>query len=292
MRQKKSVGSIIFDTFNYLFLAIWGLITILPFLYVIAASFATDAEIARRPFFIIPDKPTLDTYKYILASGSVIHSMWVTVYITLVGTFINLLFTFTLAYPLSKPEFIGRNVILNMIIFSMLFSGGMIPTYLLVKALGMVDTYWALWIPGAISAFNFFVVKNFFQELPKELEDSARIDGCTELGVLIRIVLPLSKPIIATFALFYGVGHWNSFFAPLIYLTDSNKWPIQVMLRNIVMLSSGIMSDLTRFDQTFTPPQESLKMGVIVVATLPILMVYPLLQKYFVKGVLLGSLKG
>jgi len=183
-------------------------------------------------------------------------------------------------------------VIINGIIFCMLFSGGMIPTYLLVKSLGMLDTYWALWLPGAISPFNLFIVKNFFQQLPKELEDAAKIDGCSDLGVFIRIVLPLSMPIIATFALFYGVGHWNAFFSALLYINDSSKWPIQVTLRNIVMLSSGIMSNLAQFDPNFVPPQESLKMAVIVISTVPILAVYPFLQKYFVKGILIGSLKG
>ncbi|AEE95351.1 carbohydrate ABC transporter permease [Mahella australiensis] len=292
MKKKTSLGSNVFDIFNYAFLAFCAIITILPFIYVIAASFATDVEIAARPFFLFPKKPTLETYRYIFASESIIHSLFVSIYVTVVGTLVNLFFTFTMAYPLSKSNIVGKNWIINGIIFCMLFSGGMIPTYIVIKSLHLLDTYWALWLPGAISPFNLFIVRNFFQQLPNELEEAAKIDGCSTIGIFLRIILPLSMPIIATFTLFYGVGHWNNFFGPLLYINDSNKWPLQVMLRNIVLLSSGIMSDLSQFDPNFVPPEESLKMGVIVVGTVPILLVYPFLQKYFVKGVLVGSLKG
>jgi putative aldouronate transport system permease protein len=292
MEKKLSLGSKVFDIFNYAFLTFCAIITILPFIYVIAASFATDVEIAARPFFLFPKKPTLETYRYIFASESIIHSLFVSIYVTIVGTLVNLFFTFTMAYPLSKSNIVGKNWIINGIIFCMLFSGGMIPTYIVIKSLHLLDTYWALWLPGAISPFNLFIVRNFFQQLPNELEEAAKIDGCSTIGIFLRIILPLSMPIIATFTLFYGVGHWNNFFGPLLYINDSNKWPLQVMLRNIVLLSSGIMSDLSQFDPNFVPPEESLKMGVIVVGTVPILLVYPFLQKYFVKGVLVGSLKG
>jgi len=291
MKQNKTIASTIFDVFNHIFLGIWAIITVLPFLYVLAASFAPDSEIKTRTFFIIPHNPTLLTYKFIFASNYFLRSMLNSVIITVGGTLVNLFFTFTMAYALSKKHFIGRSIVLNGIIFTMLFGGGMIPTYLLVKSLGLLNSYWALWLPGAISPFNFFVVKNFFQEMPQDLEDAARIDGCTEAQVLWKIILPLSKPIIATFALFYGVGHWNSWFGALLYINDAEKWPVQLILRQIVMLSTTLASDLTQFDPNFQPPQESLKMAIIVVATLPIMLLYPWLQKYFIKGMFIGSLK-
>jgi putative aldouronate transport system permease protein len=215
------------------------------------------------------------------------------VIITIAGTLANLAFTFTMAYSLSRRDLLGRSLIMNLVIFSMLFSGGMIPGYLVVKELGLLDSYAAVILPGAISAFNMIIIKNFFQELPPGLEESARIDGCTDLGVLWRIVLPLSKPILATFGLFYAVGHWNNFFSALLFLNDHQKWPLQVILREIVMLSQMAAGDMSAMDPNFVePPDQSVKMAVIVVGTLPILLVYPFLQKHFAKGVLLGSIKG
>lgn len=187
----------------------------------------------------------------------------------------------------------GRNFFMNLIIFSMLFSGGMIPGYLVVKGLGLLNSYAAVILPGAISAFNLIIIKNFFQNLPAGLEEAARIDGCSDFGVFWRIVLPLSKPIIATFGLFYAVGHWNNFFSALLYLNDNKKWPLQVMLREIVILSQFAAGDMSAMDPEFVePPDQAVKMAVIVVGTVPILCVYPFLQKHFAKGVLLGSIKG
>lgn len=288
-----TLGGKIFDVLNYSFLALFSLCTILPFLYILAGSFATDAELTTRAFFLIPKTVSLAAYKFIFSTGTLIRSVFVSVYITVVGTAINLFFSFTMAYSLSRKGLAGRNVVMNLVIFSMLFSGGLIPTYLVVKGLGLVNTYWAVLLPGAISAFYMIVIKTFFQELPNELEESARIDGCTDLGVLWRIVLPLSKPVIATFALFYAVGHWNDFFSALLYLNDSSKWPLQVVLRQIVMLSQGSIGDLSSLDPTFVkPPDQSIKMAIIIVGTLPILLVYPFLQKHFAKGVMIGALKG
>jgi putative aldouronate transport system permease protein len=198
-----------------------------------------------------------------------------------------------MAYPLARKTLPGRNTFLNMVIFSMLFGGGMIPTYLVIRELNLLDSLWALIIPGAISAFNLIIVKNFFQELPPELEEAARIDGCTELGLLWKIVLPLSKPVLATFTLFYAVGHWNSFFSALLYINNPEKWPLQVMLRQIVMLSQSAAGDMSSMDPNFVkPPDQSIKMAVIVIGTVPILLVYPFLQKHFAKGVMIGSVKG
>jgi putative aldouronate transport system permease protein len=283
----------VFDLFNYLLLGLLGIATVLPFIYIIGSSFATEAELTARGFFLIPREFSLGAYEYIFSSSAIFRSIGVTIYVTVVGTLVNLLFTMTMAYPLSRTDLGGRNLITNLIIFSMLFSGGMIPTYLVVKELGLLDSYWSLILPGAISAFNLIVIKNFFQELPPGLEEAARIDGCNDIGVLWRIVLPLSKPVIATFALFYAVGHWNNFFQALLYISDSTKWPLQVLLRQIVLLSQGTVGDIGALDPNFVqPPEQSIKMAVIVVGTVPILIIYPFLQKYFAKGVLLGSVKG
>ncbi|GAB1159060.1 MULTISPECIES: carbohydrate ABC transporter permease [Paenibacillus] len=292
-RLYNSPAGKVFDIFNYVMLGILGILTVLPFLYIIGNSFATEAEITERSFFLIPKVFSFSAYEYIFSSSTIFRSIGVSVFVTVAGTLVNLFFTLTMAYPLSRSDFWGRNVMMNMVIFSMLFGGGMIPTYLVIRGLGLLDSYWALMLPGAISAFNLIVVKNFFQQMPPGLEEAARIDGCSDLGVLWRIVLPLSKPVIATFALFYAVGHWNNFFSALLYISDSDKWPLQVMLRQIVLLSQASVGDMANMDPNFVqPPEQSIKMAVIVVGTIPILLVYPFLQKHFAKGVMLGSIKG
>jgi len=288
-----SVGEKIFDVFNYLLLAFFALITVLPFIYIIAGSFATEVELIERKFFLFPRDPSISAYQYIFSTNTLFRSIGNSVYITVVGTLTNLAFTLSMAYALSRRDLIGRRFVMNLVIFSMLFSGGMIPSYLVVKNLGLLNSYAAVILPGAISAFNLIVIRNFFQNLPPGLEESARIDGCSDLGVLWRIVLPLSKPILATFSLFYAVGHWNNFFSALLYLDDHRKWPLQVMLREIVMLSQISVGDLRNLDPEFVePPAQSIKLAVIVVGTVPILIVYPFLQKHFAKGALLGSIKG
>ncbi|WNQ09508.1 carbohydrate ABC transporter permease [Paenibacillus aurantius] len=292
-KQYKTPAGVAFDVTNYLFLGLFALVSVLPFLYVIAGSFASDAELTKRAVFLIPETFSLAAYKFIFSTDTIIRSIWVSVYVTVVGTIVNLLFTVTMAYPLARKGLMGRNTLLNLIIFSMLFGGGMIPTYLVVRELHLLDSFWALILPGAISAFNLIIVKNFFQELPPELEEAAKIDGCTELALLWKIVLPLSMPVLATFTLFYAVGHWNNFFSALLYINDPSKWPLQVMLRQIVLLSQAAAGDLNNMDPNFVkPPEQSIKLAVIVVGTIPILLVYPFLQKHFAKGVLIGSVKG
>ncbi|KRF18658.1 carbohydrate ABC transporter permease [Paenibacillus sp. Soil787] len=290
--RHSSVGEKLFDIANYLFLAIVALTMILPVMYIVAGSFASDLEIGSRSFFLIPKHITFDAYKFVFKDNTLPRSLFVSVFITVGGTLVNLFFTFTMAYALSRRHMIGRNVVLNIIIFTMVFSGGIIPTYLVVKGLGLLNSYWAVMLPVAINAFNLIVVKSFFQEIPNELIESARIDGSNDIGVLWRIVLPLSKPVIATFALFYAVAHWNDFFNSLIYLSDAKKWPMQVLLRQIVLLATGSL-EMGTYDPTYVkPPDQSIKMAIIVVGTLPILMVYPFIQKYFAKGVLIGAVKG
>ncbi len=294
-KNRVSISGTLFNVNNYIIVTFCAFITIAPFFYVAGASFATEYELQVRPMFIIPQDFSLDAYRYIMSSSKIIRSMGNSVFITVAGTMINLFFTMTMAYVLSKRYLHGRNFFLNMVIISMFFSGGMVPGYILVSNwLKMKDTYWSVLLPGAISAYNLMIVKNFFQGLPQELEESARIDGCNEISTLIRIVLPLSLPVIATFGLFYAVGHWNSYFSAMIYMTGaSEKWPLQVILREIIVLAEASAGDMSAMDPEFVqPPSQSIKMAVIVVSTVPIMCVYPFLQKYFVKGVMVGALKG
>lgn len=237
--KDRSAGSRLFDTVNYSLLFVFAMLTVLPFLYMILGSFASPEEFAKQGLVLIPSQFSLSAYAYIFSADTIMRSLLNTVIITLAGTAINIVFTALMAYPLSRRELQGRRTIMLMVIFSMLFSGGMIPTFLIVKALGMTNTLWSLLIPGAISAFNLIILKNFFQQMPEGIEESAKIDGCNDLGILVRIVLPLSMPAIATFSLFYAVGHWNSFFSAILYINDTTKWPVQVILRQVVIMAEG-----------------------------------------------------
>ena len=289
--KRRSVGDIIANVVIYILLTLIAVIMVIPFIYVIAASFATEAEIQTRPIFFIPDSPTLDAYARIFDMNDmgtrVFHSLLISVCVTAIGTFINLFFTTTMAYGLSRSNLIGKKPLLNMVLFTMVFGGGMIPLFLVVKGLGMYDTYSALIMPGAISEYNMIIVRNFFMELPRELEEAASIDGCSDIGIFIKIALPLSLPCLATFGLFYAVGHWNNYFGALLYLEDSTKFPFQLVLRNIVMQTAE-----TQTDPNALIPEDTLKMAVIVIGTVPILIVYPFLQKHFAAGVMVGAVKG
>lgn len=290
VKQDRTVGNILFDGVNYLLLALVGLVAVLPFIYILAVSFTSPHEVAKGGFILFPKEFSLSAYKYIFSTNTLLRSLIVSVCTTVVGTFINLLLTSLMAYPLARKTLRGRQTILMGVLFTMLFSGGMVPTYFVVKAMGLTNSYWALIVPSAISAFNLIVLKNFFQQIPDGLEESARIDGCSDVGVLFRIVLPLSMPAMATFGMFYAVTNWNQFFSAVMYINDSDKWPVQVLLREIVIMAQSRIGD-TSFDEAQIQPL-TIRMAVIVFATLPILVVYPFLQKHFAKGVMLGSVKG
>lgn len=280
----------VFRVVNVLVLGGFALICVLPFLNVLGSSFATPGELATRSFVVIPETFTLDAYRYILSTSTIFRALGVSVFVTAMGTFVSLLLTSFMAYALSKPYLRGRRVINFLVIFTMLFSGGMVPTFIVVQNLGLIDSLWALILPVAINAFNFVIMRSFFQAIPDSLEEAARIDGCSDLGVFLRIVLPLSLASIATIGLFYAVGYWNTYQHAILYINDSTKWPIQVLLRQIVIVASGMNADASVVD--VVPPAQSVKMAVIVVATLPMLLVYPFIQRYFVKGALIGSVKG
>ncbi|KRE38678.1 MAG: carbohydrate ABC transporter permease [Bacillota bacterium] len=292
MVQDKTLGSRIFDAVNYSLLVIIALVTFLPFIHVIAGSFTTVGELAQKQFVIIPTVWSLDAYKYIFSTNTIMKSMGVSIGVTIFGTLFSMVLTALMAYGLSRRDLDGRRGIMFMVVFTMLFSGGMIPSFLVVKELGLIDSLAALIVPTAINAFNLIIMRNFFQNLPDGLEESAKMDGCSDWGILLRIVIPLSMPAIATISLFYAVTYWNTYMTAILYLNDAAKWPVQVILRQIVILASGLAADTSGMDDFVRPPEQTVKMAVIVVATVPILLVYPFLQKHFAKGALLGSIKG
>nr|WP_145405940.1 carbohydrate ABC transporter permease [Paenibacillus xylanexedens] len=281
------------DTLNYMLLSLVAAVCVLPFMYILAASFTAPEQLLLKGFVLFPTQFSLEGYRYILSTETILNSLCISIFITVTGTLLNLLFTALMAYPLAQRDLMGGKLFMRLIVFSMLFSGGMIPTYLVVRWTGLLDSLGALVIPGLISAFNLIIMRNFFQQLPDGIEEAARMDGSNDLGILFRIVLPLSAPVLASLALFYAVGHWNSYFSAVLYINDNTKWPIQVWLRQIVILSEGGIGDMTLMgDDYVAPPAETIKMAVIVLSTLPILAVYPFLQKHFAKGALLGSVKG
>lgn len=291
MVEDRTLSGRLFVAVNYTLLTIIAFVTVLPFIHVVAGSFTTNAEIAAKKFILIPTVWSLEAYKFIFSTDTIFRAMSVSIGVTVAGTLLSMFVTSLMAYGLSRRDLDGRSAIMFLVVFTMLFSGGMIPTFLVVKELGLIDNYGALILPSTIGAFNMIILKNFFQNIPEGLEESAKIDGCNDFGILFRIVLPLSMPAIATISLFYAVTYWNTYMGAILYLNDSSMWPIQVLLRQIVVLASG-MDYSSTLDSAVPPPDQSVKMAVIVVATLPILLVYPFLQKHFAKGAMLGSIKG
>jgi putative aldouronate transport system permease protein len=273
-------------------LLVLAVVMLFPFVYVIAVSFSSYKDIVGQGLIIFPTHPTTEAYRAIFKGGIVTHALWVSIGLTLGGTAVNMFMTVTMAYGLSRPGLPGSRFVLALVLFTLLFAAGIIPNYLLVKNLGLIDSYGSLILPGAINAFNLVILRQFFMSLPAELLESARLDGANDLWVLLRIVLPLSKPVLAVVALFYGVAHWNDFFAATLYLNDAHKWPIQLVLRQYVLQGSALASAVNIDPNQPAPPTETIQMAVVVIATVPILIVYPFLQRYFTKGVLSGAIKG
>ena len=290
VRHYDSFSGRVFDWFNTALLLSFAAITVLPLMYVLAGSFASESEIRTRHFFLWPEKFVTDTYGYIFSTNTFTRALLTTICVTAVGTAIQVALTLTMAYPLAKSHLPGRRLFLNIVLLTLVFSGGMIPTYLVVRDLGLLDSYWALILPLAINPFYLIIVKTFFQALPEALEEAARIDGASDLKVFTKIVLPLSKPIIATFSLFYAVAIWNDYMSPLLYINDSSKWTLQVLVRQLTAPNADSANALEALSGAAFPEQ-GLKFAVIVIATVPILLIYPFLQKHFAKGVLIGSVK-
>lgn len=292
MRTKGFSKTSLFYWLNNIVLALFAAATVFPFLNIIATSFSGSRAISAGEVFLWPVDFNTETYRNLIDDGQLIVAMKNTVLITVVGTLLNMVFTVLAAYPLSKPRLKGRSVLLQGVLFTMLFGGGMIPHFLLINSLGLVNTYWAIWLPALVSVYNMFVMKSFFEGLPAEVEESAAMDGANEWVVLFRIILPLSMPVIAALTLFYAVGWWNSYMNVLIYIRSTDKMSLMVKLYQMIDLVSPEMlrSGEGVSERMITP--EGVRAASIVFSIMPILCVYPLLQKHFVKGVLLGSVKG
>ena len=291
---KKTQGERAFDVLNVFLIFIATLAFLIPFWIVLATSFLSPEEAARRGVFtLFPQNFYLHSYEVLLSSGSIIYTAYANTLIRIVvGTFLNLCFTIPLAYGLSKKSLPGRTAITGFVFFTMLFSGGLIPGYLLVKGIGIYNTLWALILPGLVSTWNMLLMRNFFTQIPDSLEESAMIDGASVTSVILKIILPLSLPSIATIALFYAVGHWNSWFDAAMFLSNAKLYPVQIILRNVVVqLSSQNLNALIMSDSN-PPPAQTMKCAVIIVTTVPILFIYPFVQRYFIKGMLVGSVKG
>ncbi|MFJ9682781.1 carbohydrate ABC transporter permease [Streptomyces sp. NPDC101194] len=261
-----------------------------PLVGVIGTSFASQTDIIKSSGLVLwPDHPTLDAYRTIFTGGVVTRALIVSVGITVLGTLASLLVTVGMAYGLSRRDVTGSRFILMTALFTMLFNAGIIPNFLLVKGLGLYDTYAALVMPTLVSAFNLVVLRSFFMNLPEELYDAAKVDGAGDFRILVRIVLPLSKAVLAVISLFYAVTYWNAFFNALLYLNDSDKWPLPMVLRTYVLQGQSLNAASAG---EVLAPQQAVQMAVLVIAVVPILCVYPFLQRYFTKGVLTGAVKG
>jgi putative aldouronate transport system permease protein len=294
--MKLPIGDRIFRILNYAFLAFVAFLCLYPFLYVLALSTSSSRAISSGEVFLWPVDFNLDAYRELLRDGQIFRAMGNTVIITCVGTALNMAATILCAYAMSKKRMRGLNIFTFIMVFTMMFGGGMIPEFLLIRNLRLMETYWALWLPGLISTYNMIVLRTFFQSQPVSLEEAAMIDGASDPYILIRIVLPLSAAALATIALFYAVGWWNTYFSAVLYLHSPSIQPLMVKLNQMLMavyeMYQDTQSSLTDEHQRKVIFAESFKAASIVVTIIPILLVYPFLQKHFTKGVMIGSLKG
>jgi len=283
----------VFSLFNYTFFVLVGLLMLFPLWNVIVISLTDYRDYVADPLMLYPKKISLEAYQYIFSNDDLITALKITVYITLVGTLGSMICSITGAYALSKRKMPGRNLFLTLILFTMFFNGGIVPNFLLIRNLGIYDSLGSLIWPTMINTWYLIIMKNYFGGLPEALEESARIDGANDLTILFRIILPISMPIIATFTLFYGVDHWNEWWNAMMYINDTRKYPLQLVLRNLIVKNFASASMATSYAQESADfvAKENIKMATAVVAILPITIVYPFLQKYFAKGVMIGAIK-
>ena len=299
-RQRLTKDDIIFNTFNYILIFIFVAVTLYPLIYVVSASISEPTKVNSGQMWLWPVGFTTIGYEKVFKDPDIWRGYGNTIFYTVVGTLINLAFTLPCAYALTKKTLPFKSLVNFVILFTMFFSGGLIPLYMLVNDLGLMDTIWAVLLPTAVSAYNVIITRTFMQtSIPDGLEEAAEIDGCSPFGMFFRIVLPLSSPIIAVMALFYGVGHWNSYFNEMIFLTDRNKIPLQVVLRELIIItqiSGGDGATISNTEAKTAAEMQQLagviKYSVMIVSTVPIIIVYPFLQRFFVKGVMIGSIKG
>ena len=284
-----------FNLVNYVFLTIGFVLVLYPLLYVLSNSFSDPEAVISGQVWLWPVRPSLEGYALVLQSNEIWRAYSNTIIYTVTGTALNIVLTVMIAYPLARRDFYGRGVIMFLVTFTMMFSGGIIPTFLVVRSLGILNTRWAMILPNAVVAWNVIITRTYFQTaIPDELLEAAQLDGCGNLRFILSVVIPLSGPIVAVITLFYAVMHWNAFFTALIYLRDSKLYPLQLILRSILLANQVDYSMVVNLEQEEARQQvaELLKFALIVVASVPVLAVYPFVQKYFVRGVLIGALKG
>lgn len=290
--NKRTSGDRVLDVFVYLFLLLLGAAMLLPLANVFSKSVSEEWAIVSGKVGIFPVGFQLDTLREVVSSSTFIRAFIISVGVTLTGTLLSILLTAVTAYPLSKRHLPGSSFFMVLFVFTMLFNGGLIPNYLLMRQMHLINNLWVLVLPGLINVFNMLVIKSYYEGLPEALEESARIDGARTYTILFRIILPLSGPVIATIALFYAVGYWNDFFSPMIYINDASLKTLQLYLRDVVMEADTSNATNKSMDDLMNMSPEGMRAATVVASTVPILLVYPFLQKYFIKGVLIGSVKG
>lgn len=284
-----------FDTALYISLSLVLLLVLYPLYFVVIASFSDPLLVLAGKVWAIPKSLNVESYKMVFRDPSIWTGYRNTIFYTVGGTAINMLMTLIAAYPLSKKGLKGGSVVMKLMVFTVYFNGGLIPTYLLINNMGLLNSYWVMVLPNAVAVWNIIITRTYFKmSIPVELEESAYIDGSSHINTFTKIILPLSKPIIAVMVLFYGVAHWNSFFNGLIYLNDKSKFPLQLILRSILIQNQASEEMLMGIDDTYNRKllAETMKYALIIVTTAPILCLYPFLQRYFIKGILVGSIKG
>lgn len=286
-----SVREKIGQSLIYAILILISMVTLFPFIYVLMLSITPETEAISKGIVLVPDQITAAAYKTVFRkSFGLIGAYEVTLFRTLTGTLLSMLFTLLAAYTLSKKKLPGRSGLLLFVIFTMLFSGGLVPTYIIIKSLGLLDSIWVLVLPGMISVFNLIVVKGFFEGIPLEMEEAAIIDGAGEMAILFQVIMPLAMPVVATIGLFYAVGHWNSYFDAIMYINKADLMPLQVVLRKILL--SAQFQQASEQGNSQNVSSIAIQMAAVIVSTVPILVVYPFVQKHFTKGVMIGAVKG
>lgn len=296
MKKKKLTQDKVVYFINYILLTLLLVIVLYPIIYIISCSFSSGNALMAGRVRLFPVDFTLDSYKAVFKYSSIWSGYKNSIIYTVVGTLISIVFTLFAAYPLSRDDFRGKKLFTGLFLFTMMFSGGLIPTYLLIRNLRLIDTMWAVVLPGAVSAYNMIVARTFFkQTIPKELMEAAEMDGCSDFKFFSRIVIPLSTPIVAVLCLWIAVSLWNSYFNPMIYINSEAKYPLQLVLRRILLMSQVNLNSSSVDPQVIAKNRylsEMLKYGTIIISTLPLMIIYPFVQKYFVKGVMIGSVKG
>ena len=290
--MRESRGDRAFKLFTVIIVLFIAAACLFPFLYIVSVSFSNKNAVLRGVVFLFPVDFDLSAYKAVFNNRALMTSMWFTIGLTILHTIICLIMTILCAYPLSKPDLRLKTPLLLYIMFTMYFSGGMIPGYLNIRELGLIDSFWVLILPGCLSTYNMILMKSFFQSMPREIEESAYVDGANDTVVLVKIILPLSKAMLATIALFYAVGRWNGFMDALLYINDGDMYTIQIRLRQLIQSSqvSALIEDIPEMKANVIG--ETIKAACLIFSMLPVMIIYPWLQKYFVKGVMIGSVKG